>query len=60
MVGFKTFSRKTKPSNLVSAKFQIKRKKIISKSNFNQYKTNDKTFMKIFPSLDDEENNKNF
>jgi hypothetical protein len=35
-----------------------KKKKVILKRN--STKTNDKNFMKIFPSLDDEEDNKDF
>jgi hypothetical protein len=65
MVGFQTFPGRTKPCNPVFAKMQKKKKKkrekgFISESNFNQYNTNDKTLMKISPSPDDEEDDKNF
>ncbi len=63
MVGFQTFPGRTKPCNPVFAKMQKKKekeKRFISESNFNQYNTNDKTLMKISPSPDDEEDDKNF
>ncbi len=61
MVGFQTLPGRTKPCNPVFAKMQKKReKRFISESNFNQYNTNDKTLMKISPSPDDEEDDKNF
>jgi hypothetical protein len=59
MVGFQILPRRTKPCNLVLAKLQ-KKKRFISKRDFNQYNTNDKILMKIFPSPNDEKNNKIF
>jgi hypothetical protein len=61
MVGFQTLPGRTKPCNPVFAKMQKKRGKDSSqKAIFNQYNTDDKTLMKISPSPDDEEDDKNF